>query len=244
MRVIIVDDEINAINYLAHHLKAYEWIEIDKVFEDACTGFAYLLKNPCDLLFLDIEMPNISGIYMAEQLSNLYPEMRICFVTAYDTFAIKAFELSAIDYILKPYTPERLSQCLKRMEEKRVDTQMLTTLSESSEYHLDMICAYQDENIVLLSKDDILYMEVIQSSVWIHTLHKVYKGNKPLNFYEEKLKRHAFFRTHKCYLANLTKVAQFKPRINYTYDMYFKESSDVIPVSRNKVRTLKAFFEV
>ena len=76
----------------------------------------------------------------------------------------------------------------------------------------------------------------------IHTRDHVFRGNKTLNFYEEKLKKNSFFRTHKCYLANLSRADRFRPRINYTYDMYFKDISDVILISRNKVKELKQYF--
>lgn len=105
-----------------------------------------------------------------------------------------------------------------------------------------MICGYDEENIILINYQEIFYIETLQGSLFIHTKDKIYKGNKTLNFYEEKLNKRAFFRTHKCYLANLSKVDRFKPRINYTYDMYFKEIKDVIPISRNKVKEMKLFF--
>ncbi len=242
MRVVIVDDEVNAIQHLCSKLERYDAMTIQEVFSDSCKALAYLIRNPCDLLFLDINMPNISGIYIAEQIESLYPRTKICFITAYDQFAVKAFELSAIDYILKPYTDERLDICIKKLQASFVASEAFGKLSETYQYDLDMICGFDDENIILISYHDIFYMETLQGDLLIHTKHKSYIGNKSLNFYEEKLRKRSFFRTHKCYLANLAKVDRFRPRINYTYDMYFKEIKDTIPVSRNKVRELKVFF--
>ena len=107
------------------------------------------------------------------------------------------------------------------------------------EYPLNIICGYHDEDIVLINAEDIFYLETIQSNVYIHTRDSVYRGNKPLGFYEEKLKPLYFFKTHKCYLANLSKVDYFSPRISYTYDIFFKGIKDVIPLSRNNVKALK-----
>ncbi|WP_410496212.1 LytTR family DNA-binding domain-containing protein [Cellulosilyticum sp. ST5] len=243
MKVVIVDDEINATDYLVYQLQVYQEIEIKAVFNDACKALAYLLKNPCDVLFLDIDMPNISGIYIAEQITGLYSDIKVCFVTAYNEFAVKAFELSAIDYILKPYTKERLELSLDRLKKYTGEVnQSLNQLSDEYHYDLEMICGYDEENIILINYHEIFYIETLQGSLFIHTKDKIYKGNKTLNFYEEKLNKRAFFRTHKCYLANLSKVDRFKPRINYTYDMYFKEIKDVIPISRNKVKEMKLFF--
>ncbi len=119
---------------------------------------------------------------------------------------------------------------------------MYQEISGQYDYNLDMICGFNEEDIVLIPAADIFYIEALQGVCMIHTRDHVFRGNKTLNFYEEKLKKNSFFRTHKCYLANLSRAERFRPRINYTYDMYFKDISDVILVSRNKVKELKQYF--
>ena len=107
MRAVIIDDEKNAAMQLYSLVEDYAAITVVNIFTDPCEGLRWLIKESIDLLFLDIDMPNISGIYIAELLSELQPEIKICFVTAFDDFAIKAFEINALDYILKPCTNER-----------------------------------------------------------------------------------------------------------------------------------------
>lgn len=242
MKAVIIDDEKNAAMQLHSLLESYNTITVINVFTDPCEGLRWLIKNPIDLLFLDIDMPNISGIYIAEMLADLQPEIKICFVTAFDDFAIKAFEINALDYILKPCTRERLDSCIGKINDIAWKKKELEAMSDCSTYDLDIICGYDDENIVLLNYNDIFYIETVQGGTEIHCKDTIYRGNKALNFYEEKLKKKAFFRTHKCYLVNLSKVDKFRPRINYTYDMFFRESKEVVPVSRNKVKELKAVF--
>lgn len=244
MRVVIIDDEINAVQYLKEILQRKKEYQEVKDFCDAKEGLAYLLKSPCDVLFLDIDMPNINGIYIAEQISTLYPSIKICFATAYNGYAVKAFELNAVDYLLKPYTEERLNLCLNKLRNKQENSQAFVEISENYDYNLDMICCFYEENIMLIPSADIFYIEVYQGNSMIHTRDKTFRGNKSLNFYEEKLKKKSFFRTHKCYLANLAKVERFCPRINYTYDMYFRDIQDVILVSRSKVKELKQYFDI
>ena len=242
MEVVIIDDEINAVEHLKEKIEEYGRMRIAACFNDSREGLSYLLRNPCDLLFLDIDMPNINGIYIAEQITSLYPRTKICFITAYDGYAIRAFELNAIDYFLKPYSDERLKRCLDKLCQNPIENNAIRQLSDSYHYDLDMICCFNDENIMLVASSDIFYIEVIDGVCYIHTRNQTLKGNKTLNFYEEKLKKKSFFRTHKCYLANLTKVERFSPRINYTYDMFFREIPDSIPVSRSKVKELKKYF--
>lgn len=242
MRAVIIDDEKNAAMQLYSLIEDYAAITVVNIFTDPCEGLRWLIKESIDLLFLDIDMPNISGIYIAELLAELQPEIKICFVTAFDDFAIKAFEINALDYILKPCTKERLNSCIGKLAGIANKKKELEVVSDNSTYDLDIICGYDNENIVLLKYSDIMYIETVQGGTEIHCKDKTYKGNKALNFYEDKLKKKAFFRTHKCYLVNLSKVDKFRPRINYTYDMFFRESKEIVPVSRNKVRELKAVF--
>lgn len=242
MRAVIIDDEKNAAMKLYSLIEDYAAITVVNIFTDPCEGLRWLIKESIDLLFLDIDMPNISGIYIAELLSELQPEIKICFVTAFDDFAIKAFEINALDYILKPCTKERLNSCISKLARISMKKKELEVVSDSSPYDLDIICGYDNENIVLLNYSDIYYIETVQGGTEIHCKDTTYRGNKALSFYEDKLKKKSFFRTHKCYLVNLSKVDKFRPRINYTYDMFFRESKEIVPVSRNKVRELKAVF--
>ncbi|MCR5829170.1 MAG: LytTR family DNA-binding domain-containing protein [Lachnospiraceae bacterium] len=241
MKVVIVDDEYNSIENLRTHLEDYTELEIISTFTDPVKALAFLIRNEADLLFLDIEMPNISGLYIAEQITLLHPDTKICFITAHAEGAIKAFELNALDYIQKPFSSERLRHCMNKIQnEPALRKPDYDSLSHEIEYPLNIICGYHDEDIILINAEDIFYFETIRGNVYIHTKDNVYRGNKPLGFYEEKLKPLYFFKTHKCYLVNLSKVDHFSPRISYTYDIFFKGIKDVIPLSRNNVKALKA----
>ena len=189
-------------------------------------------------------MPNVNGIYLAEQIINIHSDIKICFVTAFNDFAVKAFELNAIDYILKPYSDDRIKECLNKIRTYNTKKYNISSLSNECKYELDIICGFKDDDVVLLHYEDIFYFDVVKRKVLIHTQNNIYEGNKPLNFYEEKLKKHSFFRTHKCYIVNLTKVSKFTSKINYNYDMYFKSIDDIIPLSRSKVKELKSYFSI
>jgi two-component system, LytTR family, response regulator len=244
MNVVIVDNEINALNYLVNILNQQEDLTIQNTFTDSIEALVYLLKNETDAVFLDIEMPNINGMYLAEQITSIFPMTNICFVTAYHDFAVRAFEINAIDYILKPYSENRVLDCIKKMSTIKPQNEVLSGVADSYKYELDMICGYDDEDVVIINYQDIYYIEVVNRNIFIHMKDKLFKGNKPLSFYEDKFRNHSFFRVHKCYIVNLEKISRFKPRINYTYDMYFKDINDIVPLSRNKVKELKTFFDI
>lgn len=115
----------------------------------------------------------------------------------------------------------------------------VTSISQGTDY-FNFICGYKEDEIILIDYNDIFYLETSNRKVHIHTKHGVYYGNKSLDFYENKLNSLAFFRCHKSYIVNLGKIHKFSPSINYTYDMYFKECKEVVPLSRGKVKELKS----
>ncbi|WP_044477999.1 response regulator [Paenibacillus antibioticophila] len=118
MKVILVDDEHLALNYLEHQLRKVSEIEICGKFADPYEGKRFALAEELDVVFLDIHLPEINGIELAEQLLQDKPQLNVVFVTAYDEYAIKAFELNALDYVMKPVRKERLEITLRRIQER------------------------------------------------------------------------------------------------------------------------------
>ncbi|MDU5949088.1 MAG: response regulator, partial [Paenibacillus macerans] len=118
MRVILVDDEQLALNYMERLLLKLADVEVVGKFTDPVKGMGEILQERVDVLFLDISLPEINGIELAERILEARPEIHIVFVTAYDEYAIKAFELNALDYVLKPIRAERLAKTVDRIQER------------------------------------------------------------------------------------------------------------------------------
>ncbi|CAG7645262.1 response regulator [Paenibacillus allorhizosphaerae] len=116
MKVILIDDERLALDYLEHQLLQVAEVEIIGKFMDPLLGQQHVLQEQADLVFLDIHLPEINGIELAEQLLEKKPNLNIVFVTAYDEYAVKAFELNALDYVVKPVGTERLAKTLQRLQ--------------------------------------------------------------------------------------------------------------------------------
>lgn len=119
MKAILIDDELLALNYLEHQLLSITDVEIIGKYTDPMLGKEAIEKREADIVFLDIHIPGISGIELAEILLEGQPNLQIVFVTAFDNFAIKAFELNALDYILKPVRKERILKTINRIKQKR-----------------------------------------------------------------------------------------------------------------------------
>ena len=116
MRIAAVDDETHALERFERMISGIAELELCGLFESGEQLIAYLKGNPLDVVFLDIEMPGISGLQLSEQIQNLNEQIDIVFVTAFNQYAVEAFEVQAVDYILKPLTEERLHKTLKRLQ--------------------------------------------------------------------------------------------------------------------------------
>lgn len=246
LKTMLVDDELIALKELKFHLEGLNNIQIVGSFTNPFESFFNLSVVKPDVVFLDINLPEISGIYLAEQIMTTHPEVKIIFVTAFDKYAINAFELNAVDYILKPVTLDRIKKAILKLEdriEKSIDSD-ISSLSSQYEESVKKFFIYEQENIILLSFKEIYYIEALNKSVLIRTKDKSYSSHHPLNYYTKKLKDLNFFQPHRGYIINLDKVDKLIPKINYSFDIQLKDINNLIPVSRAHVKLLKQLLEL
>ena len=199
----------------------------------------YLEHKP-DVLFLDIEMPGISGVEAAKQImkSTNNPPLFV-FTTAYDAYAIDAFEIEAVDYLLKPFDQVRLHQAMERVRKRLLDSSESSTHipgKSSSKLLID-----DGEKMIVLSPDSIYYAVPSQRMLEIHTENEVIESKMTLQELEKKLEGRSFFRTHRSYLVNLNHILEITPWFNGAYNITLKnKEKTTIPVSRS---ARKALFE-
>lgn len=267
MRVLIADDERPARDELNYLLKQIEGIV---VVGEAASGEEVLAQvkelNP-DVLFLDIQMPDASGIDIARQLFTEKIKPVVVFVTAFDQYAVEAFAVNAIDYLLKPIHEDRLTETISRLK-KRLESMPSLSESESTqefnssskelnasadaaqEYRRKLDLIYNtlnpsshklkiEENgrIYLIPSSDILYATIEERLVRVITEQKSYLTNYSLSDLEELLGP-SFLRVHKSYLANVDKIDSIVPWFNNTYNLIMKDHYE-IPVSRSNVKTFR-----
>lgn len=251
LNVVLIDDEKIALQELAYILEQYKEIQIMGTFIDPLEALIALPKLSPNVVFLDIEMPEVNGFAVAEQIMELSLETAVVFVTAFDEYAIKAFEVSAIDYILKPVSLKRIEKTIGRLLKGHMNDhskksykkdsyqQVLNGIRRVDSPNCTRLFVYQEEEILLLKPADILYIMTEGGAVVIVTDRKIYKTRETLNYWEEKLGKQEFFRCHRCYLVNLGKVEKIVPGFNNTYLLRISNHSSEIPVSRNYSKMLK-----
>ena len=197
MRAMIVDDEAPARSELRYLLEETGRIEAITEASSAREAVEKLMEAKADVMFLDISMPKTSGMQLAEALHKLKNPPAVVFVTAYSEYALEAFDVDAVDYLMKPVEPERLNQALDKFEARSVPQ---PTQSHSS---VERIPVVKSGRKVLVPIDQIRYIEAKDDYSCIYTDNDRFLSTISLAKLEEKLAPHGFFRVHRGYIVNL-----------------------------------------
>lgn len=230
IRALIVDDEAPARSELAYVLEETGQVELVGEASNVRDAVAIIKSTMVDVIFLDVNMPGFSGLQLAEVLGTHSNPPAIVFVTAYSEFAVKAFEVEAADYIVKPVDRDRLEAAIAKVRRGRTpcsdqSTRLTVTKGGKKHFLSSMEIAY------LMAKDDYSY---------IYTNDTRYLSTSSLTALEEKLESAGFFRVHRRYLINLTRIRSVEPTTGGTLELTIDDDEGTkIPVSRRRVSALK-----
>lgn len=226
IRCIIIDDEPLAITALKNLLKKLDYIEIVNTYNDSIEAFQQLQFNSVDLIFLDIEMPEISGIQLYKSLNN---PPQVIFTTAYRDYAIDAFDLNATDYLLKPVSFERLLKALNKVTIS-VRNNIPDKKTNSPDEYIYFKADGKQEKIRF---DDILYIECLKDYVHVITKDKKVITRLTMKKAEELLPPNLFIRIHRSYIVSTDKITGYSPTFVYLQDT-------TLPISRSyRVEVMK-----
>ena len=244
IRAIIVDDEKMALEQLRYALSQYKEISIAAEFSDPVEVLGKIRVLKPDVAFLDIDMPEINGFMLAEEIRDISPGTSIVFVTAYDDYAIKAFEINAVDYVLKPISRTRIDNTIQRVIRKITGLEGKSikgndNLDKLIKQNIIRILAWEGENIKILKPSDVLFISIAKRNTIIITKQKKYLGKHSLNYWEDRLAQWNFFRCHRSYLINLDKIEKIYSIFNNMYYLKMKDCKNEIPVSRRSLNNLK-----
>ncbi|MBB5634631.1 two-component system LytT family response regulator [Pedobacter cryoconitis] len=239
IRTILIDDEPLARDVVKHYLKSFPEIEIVAECSDGFEGLKAIAAFRPDFIFLDIQMPKINGFEMLELVEN---PPAVIFTTAFDEFAIKAFEVNAIDYLLKPIEQDRFEQAIQRLPSKLkqpdVTSELLETASISPAQH-NRVVVKSNGVIKIIAVTDIHYLEADDDHVKLSTTEGIFYKNKTMSFFEKTLDSEQFIRIHRSYLINLGQVTKIELKEKDSYIVLLK--SDIwLPVSKTGYIKLKA----
>lgn len=243
MKVIIIDDEPLARSVVKEYIQKHPELELLQECNDGLEGLKAIQELKPDLIFLDIQMPKISGFEMLELLDQ---PPAIIFTTAFDEYAIKAFEAHAIDYLLKPFNQERFDKAVQKClltlgnqaagDQKNISsenkTQELLETASLSPAQSQRIVVKNGSKIKIIPAQDIFYLEAADDYVKIHTKEGYFLKNKTMSHFEQVLDSQHFVRSHRSYIINIQQITRIDP---YEKDSHVAilRSGVKVPVSRS-----------
>ncbi|MBT2697323.1 LytTR family transcriptional regulator DNA-binding domain-containing protein [Bacillus sp. ISL-40] len=242
LKAFIVDDEPLARDELTYLLKRSKQIEIVGESDSVESSFEKISRLELDVVFLDIQLADESGIEIAALVNKLDHPPLIVFATAFDEYALKAFELNAVDYILKPFDEKRVLQTIEKLykliEYKKQAIPFSIQKNNFVNERSEKLAITIDEKIVIVNISDILYIGTNEGKTVIATGNSKYSVSDTLITFERKLHHSSIIRVHRAYLVNVDAIVEIEPWFNSTYNLIMKDGEKV-PVSRTYTKELK-----
>ncbi|WP_111682950.1 LytR/AlgR family response regulator transcription factor [Winogradskyella tangerina] len=195
MTCIIIDDEPLAVNLLESYVSKIEDLKLLGTFNNPLDALKLLRETPVDLLFLDIQMPEITGVEFKKIIN---PEVKVIFTTAYSEYALESYDLNAVDYLLKPITFQRFLQAVEKVQEKPSSVQ-----PEENVNYIFVKTEYRHQKIVL---SDILFMKGLSDYVAIQTKENKVLTLQNMKDFEQILPKNRFMRVHKSYIVSFEHI--------------------------------------
>jgi two-component system LytT family response regulator/two-component system response regulator LytT len=261
LRAVLVDDEKLARDELSYLLGRVGGVEVTGQSGDGVEGLATIDKLRPDLVFLDVQMPGLTGFEVARRLLETKSPSHIIFVTAYDQHAIEAFEVNAVDYLLKPVDPARLEAALERARrlvalERRQDgdpaavsnqqLEKLVQLVAGRQGRRDQLAVKVGERFVLVQADEVIFASLVDDSITVVTgQHAGTSNYRTLDELQARLDPAIFWRVHRSHLVNINKIKEIVPWFSRNYILRMKDPKGTeIPVSRTQTRRLREYLKL
>jgi two-component system response regulator LytT len=260
MRIVVVDDEQLAREELCYQLGQLGTTEVVAQAANGLEAIAAVERHEPDLVLLDVQMPGLTGFEVARRLLQRDDESpALIFVTAFDQHAIEAFEVNAVDYLLKPVDAARLEQALqrarRRLSSDRASGQgplndqlerIVKMMSSGRQVRRDQVAVKVGERFLLVHADDIIYASLADESINIVTGHVTGSSNyRTLDDLQARLDPEVFWRVHRSHLVNINKIKEIVPWFSRNYILRMKDAkSTEIPVSRSQTKRLREYLKL
>lgn len=241
MRIAVVDDERPARSELKYLI--LQCLPEAVIWEAADTeSFMELLEETeFDACFVDIDLAGANGTTLASMIRNCQPRAQIVFATAFGEYAVRAFELGAADYLLKPFDLERVRKTTDRLAARLREEHPVRDAEE--QVMTDKLMVVTVTGFRVLDVSEIIYIETENRGCRVHSAGESYLQNESLSFYESRLHGHRFFRVHKSFLVNLEYVSEMIPAYNGGYALRVRGAENaLIPIGRTQLREFRNLF--
>jgi two-component system LytT family response regulator len=245
LKVLIADDDFGMRLVLNKIINKIEGVELIGEVEDGREALKLFEEVKPDIIFLDIEMPGLNGLECAKRIFDINPKTIIIFATAHEEFMSEAFEVYAFDYLVKPFHIERIKKTLKRIINNTGDAN--NNVIEKTIYHkknVDKLIIKNKEGMCFIDIDNIILIQREERSTVIYTRDNRYITSENLGNIEERLNKTSFFRSHKSYIINISKINRIYPYGRWTYIIKFKECDKDALITHKKYAELEKIFMI
>lgn len=242
-KVIIIDDEPLAREMVKEYLEGYPAVTVVAECNDGFEAVKAIAAHQPDLIFLDIQMPKITGFEMLELLDD---PPAVIFTTAFDEYAIRAFETNAVDYLLKPFSEERFKTAIDKFLEQHGETRNnLAPLMDSirQDQSLQRVVIKDGSKIRIIPLHEVFMLEAADDYVKVHTANGVYLKKKTMQSFEASLPGNQFIRLHRSYMVNISQITRIEPFEKEGHVALLRAGQQV-PVSKSGYQKLKEILDI
>jgi two-component system LytT family response regulator/two-component system response regulator LytT len=259
LRTIVVDDEQLARDELCFLLQQMGGIEVIAQAGNGIEALRVIEECQPDLVMLDVQMPGLTGFEVARRVADAGVESQVVFVTAFDQYAIDAFEINAVDYLLKPVEPARLATAVERVRKRRAldraergdgkseaDLDRLVQMLADRQARREQLAIKVDERFLLVQTDEVVHASVEDDQIRVVTNSLSGTSNyRTLDELQTRLDPSVFWRVHRSHLVNINKIKEIVPWFSRNYILKMKDAKATeIPVSRSQTRRLREYLKL
>ncbi len=253
LRAVIVDDEQLARDELCYLIDEVGGVDIVAQAGNGLEALEAIARTGPELVFLDVQMPGLTGFEVARQLADREPPVTVIFVTAFDRHAIEAFEVNAADYLLKPVEANRLEQAIQRARRRvtppaamNEQLERIVQLVEARRGRPEQVAVRVGERVLLVQAEDIIFASMADESINIVTSQVSGTCSfRTLDELQTRLDPEVFWRVHRSHLVNINKIKEIVPWFSRNFILRMKDAKGTeIPVSRSQTRRLREYLKL
>jgi len=254
LRAIVVDDEQLARQELCFLLQQLGGVDVVAQAGNGVEALNVIEEYQPDLVMLDVQMPGLTGFEVARRVVDAGLEIQVVFVTAFDQYAIDAFEVNAVDYLLKPVEPSRLGTAVERVRKRlaaerpapRPDVEQLLQMLGDRQGRREQLALKVEDRFLLVQSDEVVHASVEDDQVRVVTNSLSGTSNyRTLDELQARLDPAVFWRVHRSHLVNINKIKEIVPWFSRNYILRMKDGKgSEIPVSRSQTRRLREYLKL
>ncbi|MDN6899610.1 response regulator [Oenococcus sicerae] len=237
MNILVVDDEPLARDELSYLLKQNLLVDAVDQADSIATAISKLLKGKIDVIFIDISLNDENGFELADELKKLAQPPLIIFATAFDSFAVKAFDIDAIDYILKPFEQMRIDQALEKAQIAMIALQT-KKIPDNAKTVSSLLSITNEDKTTVIKQSDLVMASVDNNTLTLVTMTGRYETHQTLGWLINRLNSNNFLQIHRSILVSINAISQIEPWFNHTYQLKLITGQEV-PVSRSFIKHVK-----